>query len=121
MGMGTQAVPGPDYTSTPRTFDDVFGLFGLGREEGGGGGAQRAITNTTPREFSQPTAAHVGNEGSMPQAATGDAGHAVASVPPDVIAHGELNMIMKIIQSTAGDIPTIELGGMAERPEHLRK
>ena len=34
---------------------------------------------------------------------------------------GEINMILKIMQQCVGEFPSIELGGMAERPDHLRK
>ena len=33
----------------------------------------------------------------------------------------ELNFIMKAVQSLIGEFPSIELGGVAERPEALRK
>ena len=37
------------------------------------------------------------------------------------LSMGELNMILKIMQQCVVEFPNIELGGMAERPDHLRK
>ena len=37
------------------------------------------------------------------------------------LSMGELNMILKIMQQCVGEFPNIELGGMAERPDHLRR
>ena len=47
--------------------------------------------------------------------------HRGASVPADTLSIAELNMILKALQGCVGEFPTIVLGGMAERPEHLRK
>ena len=106
----------------PRSFDDVFTFFA------GTGSGTSMVSGRDPEANPQvgtnshPLRAYrgVGPTGGLDEASTH--GHLRAtSVPTDVLTTGELSMILKAIQTCVGEFPTMELGSVAERPEHLRR
>ena len=58
-----------------------------------------------------------GSSAAQPLLSAGSA----SPIPADALTMQELNFIMKAVQSLIGEFPSMELGGVAERPEALRK
>lgn len=110
------SAPGSDL---PRSFDDVFTFIGASAAPSSG------IAHEPGGPTIWPTRARQLDSAAIPVAAPGLEQHALVDLgvptPEEPLSTSELNFIMKAIQGLVGEFPTVELGGIAERPEVLRK
>ena len=110
------SAPGSDL---PRSFGDVFTFIGASAAQSSGSGREPGGS------IHWPTRAGQFDSAAIPVAAPGLEQPAPVDLggppPEEPLSTSELNFIMKAIQGLVGEFPTVELGGIAERPEVLRK
>ena len=104
----------------PRSFDDVFSFF----ENGSGARGPGEVRHEPGQQPLREPQANTLNHGVGPTMGPGISSQGLGEVLDEVSSSpstAELNLILRAVQACVGEFPTIELGAVAERPEHLRK